>query len=514
MPFSNFPLFKETFCSLAVLLLLAWAGVLEASGTKFPYQAAVISPETLVHSGPGSRFYATGKLPKDAKVTVHRHDPGGWYMIAPPKGSYSLIRADYVKKEAAHLGIVTQNHVVVRVASSLNKHHEVEQRRMMKGDRVHILGEDKVDERGRILKMYRIEPPRGEFRWVRGDNLIPLDPTMRRAHDLDPFAVPSNGIEIDAEPKQQTPDLNFPIAKGKRKKKDSKTKTPLGKDTGVVESGPSLEEIEHDRKILHALDHNFRNMIEKDIPEWNIADLTHDYNKLKKSTTVPAIASQVDLRLNAMRRYQKLKAEYDDLIKLTSATDRKDAELLSMQRKLETEVASADPFIPPAPTVTGMNAFPEPVFEESHDFLPDLGPAPSPVETASQDVLPLPENHLPGNHSSVSSNWKGIVQQNGSSVSAVQPAQQYPRAANGFSGAGIVQRLRNTDRSGRRIPGPPFVLLTPDGKFLAYLQPGPGVDLNQFLGRAIGVYGPRQKHAGLQGDLISVTGLAPVRLRQ
>ncbi len=348
MSFSKSSSFACTTCSLFAVLVITTPGILQASGAKFPYQAAIISSDTIVHSGPGSRFYATGKLPKDAKVTVHRHDPGGWYMIAPPKGSFSLVRAAYIKKEAAHLGIVTQNHVVVRVASSLNKHREVEQRRLMKGDRVHILGEDKVDERGRVLKMYRIEPPRGEFRWVKGDNLIPLDPTMRRAHDLDPFAVPSNGIEIEADPKQHTPDLKFPIAGGKNKKTASRTKIPLGENTGVVESGPSVEEIEHDRKILQALDHNFRNMIEKDIPEWNIADLTHDYNKLKTSTTIPAIASQIELRLNAMLRYQKMKAEYDDLIKLTSATDRKDAELLSMQREVETQIATTDSLIPPS----------------------------------------------------------------------------------------------------------------------------------------------------------------------
>ncbi len=512
MSFSKSVLFTRAICPLLAVFVFASAKELQASGTKFPYQAAVISSEVVVHSGPGSRFYATGKLVKDAKVIVHRHDPGGWYMIAPPKGSFSLVRADYIKKEAAHLGIVMQNHVVVRVASSLNKHREVEQRRLMKGDRVHILGEDKVDERGRVLKMYRIEPPRGEFRWVRGDNLIPLDPTMRKAHDLDPFAVPSNGIEIEAEPKQHTPDLKFPIAGGKHKKTASRTKIPLGKDTGVVESGPSAKDIEHDRKILHALDHNFRNMIEKDIPEWNITDLTHDYNKLKKSTTVPAIASQIELRLNAMQRYRKMKAEYDDLIKLTSATDRKDAELLSMQREVETQVATSDSLIPPSPTLSGVNAFPEPVFEDEHNFLPDLGPAPSPIgstdiATASQDVIPQSSAFPP--------DWRSIAQQNGPSTP--QPGQhvhQHAQPAGGFSGAGIVQRLRYTDQSAHRVPGPQFVLLSPAGKFLAYLHPGPGVDLNQFLGRSIGVYGPRQKHAALQGDLISVTGLAPVRLTQ
>lgn len=491
----------STICMFSVVITPDSLQAASGGGTKFPYQAAIISPKVEVYSGPGSRFYATGTLTKDAKVTVHRHDPGGWYMITPPKGSFSLVRADYIKKETANLGLVTQNHVIVRVASSLNKHREVEQRRLMKGDRVRIIGEDKFDDRGRVHTMYRIDPPRGEFRWVKGDHLIPLDATMRKAHDLDPFATPSDGIDIEQTPKEQnTPNLKHPIAKGKEKKLASKTTIPLGKTTGTVENGPSHEEIKRDRNILQALDLNFRDMIQQDVPQWNIVDLTHDYLKLQKSTPVSAIASQIDLRLQAMERYRKLKSEYDDLIKLTSATDRKNAQLLTMQK--QSQVATISSPFPESPFLTNNDAMSGLPLDSDAGFLPDLGPDPFSDQTAQAQFPP---------------HWRSIAENNGPSTPSAghsfnSPYQQNQNTGTKFSGAGIVRRINNPPQPGSMQSNPQYALVSPAGKFLAYLQPEPGVDLNRFLGHSIGVYGPRQNHTALRGDIISVTGLSPVRL--
>ena len=59
---------------------------LTAQIRKFPYEGLVESEAAYVRSGPGKQYYPTGQLGRGARVTVHRHDPGGWYMIAPPPG--------------------------------------------------------------------------------------------------------------------------------------------------------------------------------------------------------------------------------------------------------------------------------------------------------------------------------------------------------------------------------------------------------------------------------------------
>ncbi|MBL4883854.1 MAG: hypothetical protein JKY95_04850 [Planctomycetaceae bacterium] len=499
----------------AVVAVVSSDSLQAASGTKFPYRAAIVSEKVDVLSGPGSRYYATSSLTKDAEIIVHRHDPGGWYMITPPQGSFSLVRADYIEKQNANHGVVTQNHVVVWVASALNKHREVEQRRLMKGDKVRIISEDRVSDRGRIHTVYRIEPPQHEYRWVKGDDVIPLDAAMRRSHDLDPFAVPSNGIEIDKAPaRQNTPDLKYPIASGKDKKlasgnskRSDRTTIPLNRSTGSVETGPSQDEVQRDRNILIALDRNFRDMIQKDVPQWNITDLAHDYRKLQQATPVTAIASQIDLRLNAMERYRKMKAEYDDLIKLTSATDRRNAQLISLQEK--SKVAAAQPLFPESTFQNEHGEIVESYTEGETGFLPDLGPAP-------WDGEQLTEN-------SVDRQWRKIASGNDPFTPAPSPASvssgdshdhhaPHQQASKRFSGAGIVKKVRNSNQVSPAQAYPQFALVSPTGKLLAYLEPGRGVDLNRFLGHSIGVYGHRHNDTALHSDVISVTGLLPVRL--
>ncbi len=78
-----------------------------------------------------------------------------------------------------------------------------------------------------------------------------------------------------------------------------------------------------------------------------------------------------------------------------------------------------------------------------------------------------------------------------------------------FDGAGIVQRAATT------FPGAPrHVLLRPSGEILAYLQSVPGINLEQHVGRSMGVVGKRQFREDLQSDFIVVQNMAPVRLKQ
>ena len=70
------------YLSPTVIVVLCCA-VLGAEERKFPYQAIVETDGEYVRSGPGPNFYPTDKLKKGDKVTVIRHDLGGWCMITP-----------------------------------------------------------------------------------------------------------------------------------------------------------------------------------------------------------------------------------------------------------------------------------------------------------------------------------------------------------------------------------------------------------------------------------------------
>jgi hypothetical protein len=59
---------------------------------------------------------------------------------------------------------------------------------------------------------------------------------------------------------------------------------------------------------------------------------------------------------------------------------------------------------------------------------------------------------------------------------------------------------------------PAYVLITPQGRVLAYLQPTNGLNLDAYVGKSMGIYGQRSYRADLRTDLIIVRSLTPVRL--
>ncbi len=77
-----------------------------------------------------------------------------------------------------------------------------------------------------------------------------------------------------------------------------------------------------------------------------------------------------------------------------------------------------------------------------------------------------------------------------------------------FSGAGIIQRSIGAPRG-----APVHALVAPGGRVLAYLQAAPGINLDRYLGRAMGLNGPRTHRREWGTDHIIVEKLTPVRLK-
>lgn len=77
-----------------------------------------------------------------------------------------------------------------------------------------------------------------------------------------------------------------------------------------------------------------------------------------------------------------------------------------------------------------------------------------------------------------------------------------------FDGAGVIRRVV------ARTPNmPQHALVAPNGRILAYLQPVPGLPLDQYVGRPMGVYGNRSHRQDLRNDFIVVRAMMPVRLQ-
>ena len=140
---------------------------------EFPYTAIVLSSGTQVHSGPGDSHYATHDLKENELVEVYRHDPGGWCAIRPPEKSFSLIPETAVKKISKDVAEVLANGTQAWVGTVLGPvESPLWQVKLKKGERVAIVGEASwPHSSGKSVVWYQIEPPAGEYRWVRMSDL-------------------------------------------------------------------------------------------------------------------------------------------------------------------------------------------------------------------------------------------------------------------------------------------------------------------------------------------------------
>ena len=88
------------------------------------------------------------------------------------------------------------------------------------------------------------------------------------------------------------------------------------------------------------------------------------------------------------------------------------------------------------------------------------------------------------------------------------PAEPQAQSLPKLKGAGIIQRAISQNPK-----APRHVLLAPNGRILAYLQAAAGVNLDQHLGRPMGIEGLRLHRPELQMNVFLVQSLEPVTLR-
>lgn len=150
-------------------------GDYSAGSARFPYRARVVVKRAAVRSGPGEDYYPVMELGSGAEVEVYRHDPGGWYAVRPPEGSYSWVAAAFVEPapDGSLAAAIRGRRVVVRVGSPLVDVPDVIQLRLNSGDQVRLLDPQPFEFSNMVW--YKIAPPAGEFRWISGRELEAID---------------------------------------------------------------------------------------------------------------------------------------------------------------------------------------------------------------------------------------------------------------------------------------------------------------------------------------------------
>jgi len=464
-------------------LILAFGSILvclqtaQAQIRQFPYQATIEEDDVYVRSGPGRRYYSTAKLKRGIRVTVHRHDPGGWYMIAPPENSFSWVRAKYVKKLLNNRGTLKKNNVIVRVGSHFGDDHDVEQVRLSIGDEVEILSEKTFETTQGKIRMYKISPPRGEFRWISGRAVSPADAIAKQQNDLDPYTIPSNAERLT---ETKTDNKKFG---GYREHKIVRNQSTSQKDV-------SESVVRQQSQKLEELDNRFREMIQHNERNWDFRSLEKGYDKLNRQVEDDDLRIQLAKRFPALEKYKRIKQDYDELMKITGNSSQVDQNLMSRQRT----------FYPSAQVLrTNRQVNRQPQLQAPRQ-IQIRKPVPDPRFRRPTDPRfrqPIPQQNL------------RYSNRRTRRMTSRPRRQATLRRTPRFDGAGIIQQTAH------RVQGVPrYVLLAPGGRILAYLQAQPGVNLAAYLGRSWGIRGKREFRKELGTDLLSVQQLTPVRLKQ
>lgn len=481
---------KVAACSGVLLgAMLSWASLPSAAAGErsFPYEAVVRTTEVEVRSGPGQRYYVTGRLHRDDRVTVHRHDPGGWYMIAPPPGSFSWIEASLVRRTGDSTGVVelppaagTPQRAIVRIGSEFSNEHSFYGRELAHGDEVHILGEQTLNTDRGAIHMYKITPPPFEYRWVKGDFIVPLGDAASRTPDAFP-AFPatagSSPAPVPVRPEKPEPSAAPPAAvaaASRRSPADASSESLAATALSTKER-------------LMQLDERFLSLSQKPIEDWDLDTLIADYQRLRKVADA-AQAASIDARLESLERRRQVWEEYQDFIRLTTETEQRDAALRAAQQE---PVVPAGGIIPAGGILPAGGIIPA-----GGTWTPESGGASAAVPRDLPSALP----RAPTATSSTPPLTPVPIE---AGPAGEAPALSLPP----LSGAGLVQRLPQPWAGGFT-----HALVDPQGKLLAVLQAGPGTNLDTHVGRSVGVVGPRGFDPRLRTDVIQVRQLVPVQL--
>lgn len=520
---------------LALLLILSSSSRV-ALAIEPPFGGVIAKDEALVRSGPSEDdYYPTTKLSRGARVKVVRED-FGWYLIEPPAGSHSWVNAEHIERRSGQRGIVTTD-TFDRIGTDLELPQQAEEvrHRLAKRETVEILGEAELETPRGKVRMLKIKPPRGEYRYIHKNDVTALAGESK-ASDL-PLA--------DLRPNTKTKADDQSIDVRDRDSKAIESLLPTNEDEGVktpevaeqtlpavAATKPQTPEAAPDKNFeippghidanvrLKQIDDEFKLMAEKPAAQWNLAAIRDQYLALRDSlqnagtaADAEAFRKDIDKRLAAVGRYQTRYNDFLAVQQIMRDTESRDEQIRQQFLSGRQTVATQMPV-----TTHISRSTPQPAGPQSDPFTSSSTSAPSVAGATGQQPPQWP--HRPAANSTTP-NWGATqLQQPRPNQSLAVPQMGQPSLSGNafgmsspflprkFDGAGIVQRAA-TSRPG----APQYVLLAPDGRVLTYLQPGPGVNLEVYVGKSMGLLGPRAFRQELNADLLVVRQATPVRLK-
>jgi hypothetical protein len=286
-----------------------------------------------VRSGPGQSYYPTEKLAEGDTVEVYRHDPGGWYAVRPPAGSFAWVSARYLTPGEGNLAVVNAENVAARVGSRFSDIRDVIQVRLRKSEVVEVLGAE-TDEGGE-RRWYKIAPPSGAFRWVSGRYLRPLD--GERATDDDAIAATTDSADNRLTDPLLEAVRQFDAGASGAQLVDrldgaavaAEVPSPAPPPSGSQQRTLTPEQFD---EAIERLDLELSTMVAEEPTVWSFDRLRQRAGRLAAQCQTAVERGRCRQLLDKLERFAELDRRYERLARLKQAADQVDLELARRDR--------------------------------------------------------------------------------------------------------------------------------------------------------------------------------------
>jgi len=148
--------------------------------------ATVTALNVVSRSGPTYGAYPTERLAKHSQVEVLKEGSAGWVAIRPPRDAFDWLPASSVKLAADRkTGEIVDDGAAAYLGSNVKKiEKHVSHVQLKTGDTVRILAEKSVSRSNGVAETwFKIEPPEGDFRWVQAKHLSDKSPEQLAADE-------------------------------------------------------------------------------------------------------------------------------------------------------------------------------------------------------------------------------------------------------------------------------------------------------------------------------------------
>lgn len=287
----------------------------------FPYTAYINADDVYIRSGPGKNYYPTDKIPKGEPVEIYRHDPGGWYAIRPPQGSFSWVQADILKPTGDRIAVCQKDQAPCFVGTRFSTAHDVHQVRLDKGEQVEILEIRQIGDGPQAQNWCQISPPSGEFRWISGKFVDRAPPSgvsrqsnadrNSRTHDsVERTAQNTSWVAKGSGASNATADVSDATT-STRSTGGGATWQSTGSKKAVDDKPPPVAD--PFQSELSAIDLDVSRIAADDQSTWEFTSLRRRAEALLPRADTALERGRVRLVLNRIARFEDVKRRYDML---------------------------------------------------------------------------------------------------------------------------------------------------------------------------------------------------------